>query len=155
MLGSVSIQTSTGPDGKAFLRGARERSSEGSGSRCAKNATYTHPSEGPSATRTSVNRSRFGESVGHGRSRGSGSSERRPSGVFKEAHKAKIHGEVLVAVKQGKPGVVGHEIHFDPAETLNEDGVFNDACGCFRVNLRHLDLCTRVPGRIGDSAADG
>ena len=41
-----------------------------------------------------------------------------PSGVLEKPHETKIHVEILVAVKQGQPGIVGYKINLNPAEAL-------------------------------------
>ena len=41
------------------------------------------------------------------------------SDILKESHETEIHVEVLVAVKQGEPRVVGYKIHINPAESLD------------------------------------
>ena len=41
-----------------------------------------------------------------------------PSDVLEKPHKTEIRMEVLVAVKQGQPGIAGYKINLNPAEAL-------------------------------------
>ena len=64
----------------------------------------------------------------------------RASDILKESHEAEIHVEILVAVKQGEPGVIGYKIDINSAEALGEDGVFENSGGFFSVNFRDLKI---------------
>src|ERR1700680_4939665 len=56
--------------------------------------------------------------------------------VFKESHETEIHVEILMAVKQGEPGIVGDKIDINSTEAFHENRVLKDA-GCFFS----IDLC--------------
>jgi hypothetical protein len=56
--------------------------------------------------------------------------------VFKESHETEIHMEILMAVKQGEPGVVGDKIDLNSTEAFHENRILKDA-GCFFS----IDLC--------------
>jgi hypothetical protein len=64
----------------------------------------------------------------------------RASDILKESHEAEIHVEILVAVKQGEPGVIGYKIDINSAEALGEDGVFENSGRFFPMNFRDLEI---------------
>ena len=64
----------------------------------------------------------------------------RTSDIFKESHKAEIHVEVLMAVKQSEPGIIGKEIDIHPTEAFDQYGVFIDAGRFFPVDLSDLEI---------------
>ena len=64
----------------------------------------------------------------------------RNSDIFKESHKAEIHVEVLMAVKQSEPGIIGKEIDIHPTEAFDENGVFIDAGRFFPVDFSDLEI---------------
>ena len=47
--------------------------------------------------------------------------------VFKETHEAEIHMEILMAVKQCDPRVIGDKIDISSAEAFDQDGVFENS----------------------------
>jgi hypothetical protein len=65
---------------------------------------------------------------------------RTSSGILKESHEAEIHVEILVAVKQGEPGIIGYEIDINSAVALGEDGVFENSGRFFPMNFRDLEI---------------
>src|ERR1700674_3386521 len=50
--------------------------------------------------------------------------------VFKESHETEIHVEILMAVKQGEPGIVGDKIDINSTKAFHKNRVLKDA-GCF------------------------
>jgi hypothetical protein len=60
--------------------------------------------------------------------------------VFKESHEAEIHVEVLMAVKQGEPGIISDKIDLNPAETFNKDRVFENSSRRLPMDFRDLEI---------------
>ena len=60
--------------------------------------------------------------------------------VFKESHEAEIHMEILMAVKQGEPGIVGDKIDINSTEAFHQNRVLKDAGCVFSVDLCNLKI---------------
>jgi hypothetical protein len=60
--------------------------------------------------------------------------------VLKESHEAEIHVEILVAVKQGEPWIVGYKIDIHSAEAFVQVGVFENSGRFFSMNFRDLEI---------------
>ena len=60
--------------------------------------------------------------------------------VFKESHEAEIHVEILMAVKQGEPGIVGDKIDINSTEAFHQNRVLKDAGCFFSVDLCDLEI---------------
>jgi hypothetical protein len=73
-------------------------------------------------------------------SRGTATRSWRGSNVLKEPHEAEIHVEVLMAVKQGEPGIISDKIDLNPAETFNKDRVFENSGRRFPMDFRDLEI---------------
>jgi hypothetical protein len=64
----------------------------------------------------------------------------RDLNVFKETHETEIHVEILMAVKQGEPGVVGDKIDINSTEAFHENRVLKDAGCLFSIDLCDLEI---------------
>src|SRR5208283_3135028 len=60
--------------------------------------------------------------------------------VFKESHEAEIHVEILMAVKQGEPGIVRDKIDINSTEAFHQNRVLKDAGCVFSVDLCDLEI---------------
>jgi hypothetical protein len=60
--------------------------------------------------------------------------------VFKESHEAEIHVEILMAVKQCDPRVIGDKIDINSAEAFDQDGVFENSGCLFSVDFCDLEV---------------
>ena len=68
--------------------------------------------------------------------------------VFKESHETEIHVEILMAVKQGEPGVVGKKIDINSTETFYENRVLKDAGCFFSIDLCDLEIVSMQVKRM-------
>ena len=60
--------------------------------------------------------------------------------IFKESHKTEVHVEILMAVKQSEPGIIGQKIDVHTTEAFYENGVFIDAGRFFPVYFSDLEV---------------
>jgi hypothetical protein len=60
--------------------------------------------------------------------------------VFKESHETEIHVEILMAMKQGEPRVVGYKIDINSGEAFHQDGVFENSGRFPSMNFRDLEI---------------
>jgi hypothetical protein len=65
--------------------------------------------------------------------------------VVKQCHEAIIHVELLMAMEQGQPRIVGYEVDFRLLIPAKHDHIFHDAAGSFSGKTRQLE---EVPMKV-------
>src|SRR3979490_2402562 len=61
--------------------------------------------------------------------------------VIEKRHESEVHMQLLMTVKQGPTGIVGHKIHFDLLVAAQHDDILHDPVCVFRAIRVSSKLC--------------